>query len=346
MIRVVQVGMGGWGLIWGAVVRRFPAARLVACVDSDPAARARAQRQLELPADRCFAALDAALDAVDCDAVLVATSLAGHVPVALAALAAGKHVLIEKPFAPSIAAAQQVVDAARSRSLVLMISQNYRFYPAARAAASLVRAGTLGPVGMVHIDFRRNANRAPRAGHRHYTIAQPLLMDMAIHHFDLMRMVIGQEPCRIVCQAWNPPWSNFADPAAAVATITFDGGAVVSYRGSWVSPSPQTLWAGAWRMECAGGEMTWTSRDNLGATNRAPSDRVTMRAFGAAARRLDLPALPYVDQSGSLAAFVQAIRSGEEPECSGRDNLRSLALMYAAVESAASGLPLALYAGE
>ena len=170
------------------------------------------------------------------------------------------------------------------------------------------------------------------------TLHQPLLADMSIHHFDLMRAMLGQEPVEVVCRAWNPPWSNFEEPAAAFATITFDGGAVVSYRGSWVSPGPKTPWAGEWRMECAGGEIAWTSRDNLGAS----VDRVTVRPLGKRAHRLDLPALPQIDRAGSLRAFARAVASGKQPESSGRDNLGSIRLMYAAIEASLTGAPVRL----
>ena len=339
--RIVQVGMGLWGLIWGGVIRRLEAqedVELAACVDTHSAALAQAQSRLGIPAERCFTSLEAALQAVEAEAVLVTTALPAHVPVALAALQAGKHVLLEKPFAPTLAEARRVVETAAACGRVLMISQNYRFFPAVRTVAALVREGTLGKVGAVSIDFRRNANTFPREGHRHYTIQQPLLMDMAIHHFDLLRMVLGQEPRQVFCHAWNPPWSNFRDPAAAVATITFDGGTVVSYRGSWVSPAPKTPWAGMWRMEFEGGEVLWTSRGDI--SSRASSDRVTVRLLGKPARRVELPTLPYIDQAGSLMAFVEAIRTGKEPESSGRENLGSVALMNTAVESATSGLPL------
>jgi predicted dehydrogenase len=335
-MRIVQVGMGGWGLMWGRVVQRAADVELAACVDLAPAALEAAREKLGVPAERCFPTAEAAFAAVEADAVLITTALAGHVPAAMAALAAGKHVLLEKPFAPSISEARQVVDAAAERDLVLMISQNYRFFPAVRTVAALVREGTLGPVGAVSIDFRRYANAAAVEGNRHYTLRQPLLLDMAIHHFDLMRMVLGQRPQQVICYAWNPPWSKFAEPAAATAVVTFDQGAVVSYRGSWVSPAPRTLWAGEWRMECGRGEIFWTSRDDAG----AGSDRVTVRRLGKPARRVDLPTLPAVDQAGSLAAFAQAVRSRQEPESSGRDNLGSLALTYAAIESAVSGLPV------
>jgi predicted dehydrogenase len=335
-IRLIQIGMGGWGLLWGATLRRSTDVELAACVDMDPAALARAREKLELAPERCFSSLDRAFAEVECDAVLVTTALPAHVPVALAALEAGKHVLLEKPFAPTLAEARRVVDAAEERGRVLMISQNYRFYPAVRTVTALVREGTLGAVGSVQIDFRRYANSAPAEGNRHYALRQPLLLDMAIHHFDLMRMVLGQEPQQVNCHAWNPPWSKFADPAAATATITFDGGAVVSYRGSWVSPAPQTYWAGEWRMECERGEISWTSRDNSGTTG----ERVTVRPLGKAARRVKLPELPAIDQAGSLIAFAQAIRDGQQPESAGHTNLGSLALALATIESATAGLPV------
>jgi predicted dehydrogenase len=334
-IRLIQVGMGGWGQNWRQnILKPSAAVEVVASVDSDADMLTLACQRLNLPKKHCFDSLQAALDGRATDAVLITASLPAHVPVALAALAAGKHVLLEKPFAPSLAEAQQVVAAAEERDRVLMLSQNYRFFPAPRVVAGLVREGSLGAVGAVSVDFRRYANSAPPEGHRHYTIAHPLLMDMAIHHFDLLRMVLGQEPREVHCCAYNPPWSNFRDPAAAAATIVFDGGPIVSYRGSWVSPGPQTAWAGEWRIECERGEIAWTSREGRG----TGADRVAVRRLGKTARRVKLPELPAVDRAGALAAFVEAIETGGQPESSGRDNLGSVALMHAMIESATAGL--------
>ena len=338
-IRLVQVGMGGWGRNWATnVIPQSENVEVVACVDMDAGMLVRAQQLLNLSPERCFPTLESALAAVEADAVLITASLPAHVPIALEALNAEKHVLLEKPFAPTIAEAQQVVKTAAQRNRILMISQNYRFFPAVRAVAALVREGELGSIGTVSIDFRRYKNSVLPQDQGYYQGWQPLLVDMAIHHFDLMRVVLGQEPSQISCQAWNPPWSKFVDPAAAAATITFDGGAVVSYRGSWVSPGPKTCWSGEWHMECSGGEIVWTSRDET-------ADRVTIRPLGKRARSVKLPELAVTDRRGSLEAFVRAVETGQEPESSGRDNLHSLALMYAAVESATSHGPVSLKVG-
>ena len=336
-MRIIQVGMGGWGRNWAKnIVLPSDEVELAACVDTDAATLARAREEVGVAPEQCFSTLAAALENVEADAVLITANLPAHVAVAREALGARKHVLLEKPFAASLAEARSVVELAEVRDRVLMISQNYRFYPAVQVAAALIREGTLGPVGAVAVDFRRYSNTAPVEGHRHYGIRQPLLIDMAIHHFDLMRAVLGQQPVSIACHAWNPPWSRFVEPAAAFATIQFDGGAIVSYRGSWVSPGPQTAWAGEWRVECAKGEIVWTSRANAG----LDADKVTLRLIGKRARRVKLPAMEKIDRAGSLHAFTAAVQSGRPPQSSGRDNLGSIALMNAAVESATSGLPL------
>jgi predicted dehydrogenase len=146
-------------------------------------------------------------------------------------------------------------------------------------------------------------------------------------------MVIQQEPVEIYCKTWNSPWSKYLEPAAGTMTITFAGGAVVSYRGSWFSTAPQTNWAGEWHMEGELGEIIWTSRG-------AKPDEVNLRLLSGKRRAIKLPTLPYLDRQGSLDAFVKAVQSNTEPETSGRDNLQTLALMYAAIESAKSGRPV------
>jgi predicted dehydrogenase len=330
--------MGAWGRNWVThVLRQSDEVELVGWVEPDAAMLALAQQLLTLPPERYFPTLTSALESVEAEAVLITATLPAHVPLALEALAAGKHVLLEKPFAPTMTEAQQVVAMAERQNRVLMISQNYRYFPAVRAVTQLIREGNLGPVGTVRIDFRRYKNGAGPDDRRYFQVRQPLLMDMAIHHFDLMRLVLGQEPSQITCQSWNPPWSNYIDPASAAATIIFDGGAVVSYRGSWVSPAPRTSWSGEWHIECSGGEIVWTSRDE------AAPDHVAIRPLGRRAHHLKLPELAFTDRRGSLHAFVQAVQTGHEPESSGRDNLRTLAFTYAAIESATTNAPVMLH---
>src|SRR4051794_12148934 len=111
MLRIIQAGMGGWGRDWArTVLQPDDEVEVVASVDADAASLALAREQLDLPASSCFESLSVALKAVDAEAVLITASIAGHVPLAMEALKAGKHVLLEKPFAPSVDEARQVVE--------------------------------------------------------------------------------------------------------------------------------------------------------------------------------------------------------------------------------------------
>src|SRR5262252_2602743 len=332
--------MGVWGRYWARrMIPQVPEIELAGCVDRDPLALELTMEQVGVPAERCFTSLDEALATTDPDAVLVATTLPSHVPVARAALEDGRHVLVEKPFAPSLAEAHALVELAAERDRVLMVSQNYRFFPAVRGVLELVRSGELGALHEVEIDFRhRSTVSEPGARTGHRLLAQPLLMDMSIHHFDLLRLLLGRDATWVSCQAWNEPWSGFDGPPTAVAAIRF-GDVVVSYRGTWFTYAPNTAWAGEWRMTFERGEVWWTSRDLAGSED---AERVVVRTAEGVERRLPLPVLPFVDQAGSLAELRDAVRAGRQPESSGRENLGSLALALAAIESAERDEPVRL----
>ena len=336
-LRLLQVGMGDWGRDWAwRIIPGVKTVKLVGCVDVRPEALELARSQVGIPADRCFTSLAEAMKATSPDAVLVTTTLPGHVPAVRAALAAGKHVLVEKPFAGRPAEARDLVRRAAARDLVLMVSQNYRFFPAVREVSRIVRQKTLGELGQIWIDFRRYSPVGPNGPGTHHVIEQPLLMDMSIHHFDLLRTILGREAKSVSCYAWNPHWSGFAGPPTAVASIVFDGGLVASYRGSWISAGPTTPWAGEWRMEFERGEVIWTSRGE----DSAPAEVVVVQRRGAAPETLPVPAMKRVDRWATLAEFANAVRNHREPQSSGRDNLGSLALATAAVESARRGRPV------
>jgi predicted dehydrogenase len=322
--------MGWWGRDWAAVTRRADDVVPVAYVDSSPAALA-ATAALGIPDRLLFADLDGALKAAEPEAALVTTGVLAHVPVALAALDAGLDVLVEKPFAPSLPEAVAVVRAAASAGRVLAVSQNYRHHPAALLAAELVRAGRIGTTGAVEIDFRRSGRQMVDEAVLHRGLRQPLLVDMAIHHFDLLRAVLGREPTWIECHGVRPQGSH-RDPLAAYASIAFDGPVLVSYRGSWVSSGTPTAWAGEWRIEGTEGAIEWTGRGDPGM-----ADHLQVRRPGRPPQVLPLPDVPALGRAGVLRAFTAAVRTGSEPGSSGRENLLTLALTLAAVRSATEG---------
>jgi predicted dehydrogenase len=334
---MLQVGLGPHGRNWARqVLPDVKEADVVAFVDTDPNALDLLRQQANVPAGKCYESLREAIAETRPEAALVTTALPSHAPVVRAALEAGLHVLVEKPFAPDLETATELVELASARGLTVMVSQNYRFFPAPRALASLVRESALGPLCEVSIDFRRYSPGTPDRRGRHHLEEQPLLVDMSIHHFDLLRLILNDEPDRITCEAWNPAWSNFTGPPVAVATMDFDD-VVVSYRGSWISAGPVTPWAGDWRLEFEHGEVFWTNRDD-----DATHDKIVIRPRTGKARSANLRPMQRTGGWGTLAEFVDAVQNGREPETSGRDNLGTIAMMDAAVDSATRRQPVDL----
>lgn len=338
-VRLIHVGLGGWGGNWARnVVPDEELITVAALVEPDEKTRRTVLAELGLPDAVGFASLAAALDAVESDAVLLTTPAVTHAPLAREALAAGKHVLTEKPFAATAEEAAALVATADDAGLLIHVSQNYRYYPAPRAARDLLARGAVGEVVSIDIDFRQWDNDLPVGTHPHYRFPHPLLHDMAIHHFDLIRMVTGEEARAVFAKSSAPSFSKYDDEAAAAVIIELDSGITVSYRGSWVSRGARTAWAGDWRIDGADGEIAFTSRLG-GEKETADGDVVQVRdAVSAERRELPLETDGRVDRAGSLHAFAHDILTGESTGHHGRDNVGSIALMEAATRSAESGL--------
>ena len=202
----------------------------------------------------------------------------------------------------------------------------------------LLEADAVGELSAISIDFRQWDNDQPQETYPHYRFPHAMINDMAIHHFDLLRMVTGREAVRVYARASYPSYSKYQDEAVASMVIELEGGLVVSYRGSWLSRAPRTAWAGEWSIQGEDGELWFTSRD--GSPSEIGGDRVTIRRTqDDEAVPVELPVAQHHDRQGGLQAFARSVEGGPAPETSGRDNLRSLALMEAAGRSAASGRP-------
>ncbi|MBA3414899.1 MAG: Gfo/Idh/MocA family oxidoreductase [Chloroflexia bacterium] len=326
------MGAGGFGRSWVELAATAEGYELVAVVDPDPAARAWVASTLGLPPDRLFADLGTAFAATDPEAVLLVTPPETHHPLGLQALAAGKHVLMEKPLATSVGDGAALVAAAAAADRVLMVSQNYRHRAPARAVQAAIRDGMIGPLVHLRIAFRRQTSALWPPDNFRYAMRHPLVVDMTIHHADLLRMVTGQEAVALEARGWRVPGSAYEHDPAVAALISLSGGASVLYEGDWASPSPETSWNGDWEILGEAGVIRWT-----GGVANPHEGEVTLQRRGEPARPLPLPAVAHVDRAGSLAAFRRAVETGEEPETSGRDNLGSLEIvlaMVAAIERA------------
>jgi predicted dehydrogenase len=154
-------------------------------------------------------------------------------------------------------------------------------------------------------------------------MAHPLLVDMAIHAFDAARFLLRAEPVSAYCQAYNPSWSWYAGDANATAVFEMESGTRYVFTGSWCSPGADTSWNGAWRVSGENGSALWNGDDEP--------------ILYAESTKADWPQSPYSGISGALQVFVSALRTGQLPSGEVHENVMSLAMVEAAVQSAATG---------
>lgn len=325
-LSVIQVGAGLWGRSWAEVVMRAPGFRLAGLVDSHRDARHWARSELRVPA---FAKLRRALDEAPPGVVLLVSPPATHRAFAEEALAAGAHVVVEKPLALEIADAAAIADAGERHGRHVVVAQNYRFRRQPRALAALVRERAVGDLRGVRIVFGFDMRRAWitsrdwRGRMRH-----PFLLDMAIHHVDLLRHVTGREVAVVDARSWPAPDGPFRHEPTVAALLELDNGVGVSYDGTWGATAANTSWNGDWELLGTRARATWT---------RGHADPlrgvVLLERYGERPQPVRLPRLPAVDRLGVLHELRRAIATGEEPETSARDNLRSLATVLALARS-------------
>ena len=335
-MRIVQAGLGSWGKSWAELVRDGAAGmELVAVVEPGIDNRSWARNGLGMAANRCFTTMDEALAAVACDAVLVVTPPETHLAVMATALRAGKHVLVEKPLTPTLAEARAAVAEADEAGRTLMVSQNYRFRPAARAIQRLVREGAIGPLVAVRIDCQRDMRGFYEPTNFRYLMRHPYVIDMSIHHFDLLRALTGQNVATIAARSWRSPDSPYRHDPSMAALITLESGVPVVYEGSGATHRPLTSWNGDWELVGEEGRITWT-----GGVENAEAGEVTLRRWGE-------PPATVAQETGGLQGreliletFRRAVETAVEPETSARDNIHSLALVLACAAAIDRGEPV------
>src|ERR1044071_3509204 len=150
MSRGVRVAIAGTGFIGAVHARsaRLAGASLVGVAASSPESARRAQAALG--AERAFDSAEEMVSADDVDVVHICTPNHLHVPLAEAALAAGKHVVCEKPIALDSFGAQQLTDAAADADRVAAVPFVYRYYPTVREERERLLSGVSGPARLIH----------------------------------------------------------------------------------------------------------------------------------------------------------------------------------------------------
>jgi myo-inositol 2-dehydrogenase/D-chiro-inositol 1-dehydrogenase len=165
--------------------------QVMAGADTDPGRLVTIAKRFGIP--RCYSDYRALLDEADVDVVAVCVPPGMHAAVGLAALAAGKHVFIEKPLAVSLAECDQLVDHAAHSSCKVMVGFNLRWHRLIRQAREMVRHGVIGQLELIRSTFTSCERLRPGLPGRTTRERVGVLADLGVHHFDLWRHLTGAE---------------------------------------------------------------------------------------------------------------------------------------------------------
>lgn len=264
------------------------------------------------------------------DFVVDLTVPEAHCKVVCTALKAGCHVIGEKPMANSMAEARRMVRASEQTCKMYMVSQSRRWIARHEALNKMVTGRKVGELTALNCDFFMGCH----FGGFRDEMDSPLILDMSIHHFDLARYVSGVDPVAVYAHEFNPRGSWYAGDVSASCIFEMTDGVVFTYRGSWCAEGLPTSWQGNWRITGDRGTILYEQ-------DQRPVTQVTAGKTGFNRKLKDLrPAkegMKHEGMRGSLREMLAFLRTGKMPQTECHDNIKSLAMVFGAMESSRKG---------
>ena len=337
-MRFVIAGLGWWGRSWMDVLKIHPKVQIAATVDPSPNARDWSRDNLAVAH---FSDLDSAFREIDADAVLVTTPPRLHAPVLIEALGHGKHVLVEKPLATSTEDAAQISSAIEKSDARVMVGQGYRFMDSVTILRQALQSGKIGRLQAIRILFRQYVPELLEPDHPLFQLRHSILIDMANHHFDLIRFMTGQEFSKVTAFEYETPDNAFRHPSSALCLLTLGNGVSAVWDGDWSRRHPRTSWEGDWEFIGSEARMFWRGEQDKKIKSRYHPGICIERPGG------PLEKIPFAESITDrripvLDHFVESIVHGRQPEPSVPDNLKVLRAIFGCIESCTVGREILL----
>lgn len=325
MIRVGVIGYGYWG---PNLVRNFseaPNTRVTAV--SDMRAERLALVQRRYPGIQVTADISELLKNPDVDAVAISTPVSTHFDLAMAALRAGKHVLLEKPMTTSSEQGETLIEEAERRNLTLMVDHTFVYTGAVRRIRDLIANGKLGDV------YYYDSVRVNLGLFQHDV---DVVWDLAVHDLAIMDYVLNAQPCAVAATGMN----HVAGGTENIAYITafFDGSLIAHINVNWLSPVKvrRTMIGGSKQMvvydDMEPSEKVKVYDKGITVTNGPESVYKMLIGY----RTGDMYA-PQLDVTEALRIeaqhFAACIEEGKQPLTDGYAGLRVVRMLEAATKS-------------
>jgi predicted dehydrogenase len=324
-----RIGIVGAGLMAGFHASRWKQLPVELVGFYDPI-QLNAAKHAQTYGGRAMGTLEELLREVD--AIDVCTPTAEHMGPVLAAAAAGKHVVCEKPLARHLADAEAMIAACEQAGVRLFVAHVVRFFPEFVQAKQIVDSGKLGKLGVVRT-VRGGEYPRPRTWYGDFAQSGGVILDLSIHDIDYLRWCCG-EVARVFARGLL--YEGIPATDHALLTLRFESGAIGHIEGSWAFPG------GTFRtfVEFAGDEglLTFDSLDS------APVQLTLKQEAIEAGASATLPG-SFIDAADDpyrleLAHFLGCIESGAPFRVEPEDGLAALRVALAAIESVRTGRPV------
>jgi predicted dehydrogenase len=321
------IGAGYWGRNYVRNFGALPEARLCWVCDLDPSARERAQRTADV---KVTADLRAVLDDGQVQAVVIATNAALHHEHTMAALAADKHVLVEKPMATSLEQARQMVALAAERKRVLMVGHLMLYHPAVERLQQLVQSGELGAIYYLYA-LRVNLGRIRSD--------ESALWSFGPHDLCVIQSLVGSVPQSIAAR--GQAYLQQAVEDVVFVNLVFDDRTMAQIQLSWLDPRKER------RLTVVGSRKMVVFDDTHASEKLRIFDKGVDRPpeyddYGdyLSLRDGDIH-IPHISLAEPLTAecrhFLHCVASGERPRSPGEQGLQVVRLLTAAQRSMTNG---------
>lgn len=243
----------------------------------------------------------------------------------------GMHVITEKPLVKTIEQAEQLIALLRERpGQLFMASQNYRWRPHIITMKKAVEEDMIGQLESVNFHFRR---REDLQGYRK-DLEMPLIDDMCIHHFDLMRFFSGSDCESVLSYVYRPSWSQYRGLPSVNSIIHMKNGVEISYSGTWAARGMETSWDGDIVLCGEKGCLT------LDADNQVcfySSNCVKEAVLDTGKQKpiiLSNEVMEHEETEYGLFYFIDCLDNGKQPITNLEDNFKSFSMVMACKESA------------
>ena len=331
MLEWLILGAGGWGTNYVRAARAQRGVRIVGYADTNPKAL-RALRAEGVEAALLFDDAIAALKATRPDIVSCSVPNPQRIPILLAALKAAPAVIVDKPLAHSAADVRKIIAAAGKSDARVCVAQDYRYKPGAQKVKALLEAGRLGRLSNVTLAFLRNTRFQHDTFYAGLEGPTAIGLEMAIHHWDLMRWLLDREPQTVEARSWHPKPVWGRGDTALHALAGFDGGLRATYAADWACRATHTSWNGRWLISGERADLVWDD-----AEDGTVDVRLVRRGARGQTERCFSPRAKLFSMDVIVKRFVGALKSGGPMPVPLDDNVRSIGLALAAVESCRRG---------